>query len=127
MTTLANDPKHDVEATNVVVTAHHLTVDLSDGRTISVPLSWYPRLMHGTPAERSNVEISPVGLHWPELDEDLSIDGIIAGRRSAESAKSLQRWLEFRERGEKVPVRTAPLPDELANELAGMGIDPNER
>jgi hypothetical protein len=127
MTTLANDPKHDIEATNVVVTAHHLTVDLSDGRTISVPLSWYPRLMHGTAAERSNVEISPMGLHWPDLDEDLSIDGIITGRRSAESAKSLQRWLEFRARGEQVPVRTAPLPDELAKELASMGIDPNER
>ncbi len=55
-------------------------VDLSDGRTIGVPLAWYPRLLHATPTQRSAFEISPLGIHWAELDEDISVAGIIAGR-----------------------------------------------
>jgi Protein of unknown function (DUF2442) len=55
-------------------------VELEDGRTIGVPLAWFPRLLHGAPALRDKVEISPGGLHWDELDEDISIAGILAGR-----------------------------------------------
>jgi hypothetical protein len=71
-----------------------LTVDLSDGGTISAPIVWYPRLAHGTPEERGNW--LPVGggegIHWPDLDEDISIDELLVGRRSGESQPSLNRW-----------------------------------
>jgi len=75
-----------------------LVVDLADGRTLSVPLAWYPRLAHGTPAERAEWRLigRGEGIHWPELDEDVSVEGLLAGRRSGESQASLQRWLQSR-------------------------------
>ena len=87
-----------VKARNVVVTDDSLTVDLADGRTISVPLAWYPRLLHGTPKERNTWRLigSGEGIHWPDLDEDLSVAGLVLGRPSGESQRSLQRWLEER-------------------------------
>jgi len=77
-----------------------LTVDLSDGRSIAAPLAWYPRLWHGTPDERSRWRLtgSGQGIHWPELDEDISLEGLILGRPSNESQKSLNRWLAARSR-----------------------------
>jgi hypothetical protein len=85
-------------AQNLTISEDSLTVDLVDGRTIIVPLSWYPRLWHGTPEERNTFEIIGNGtlLHWPDLDEDLSVSGILAGRRSGESQQSLKKWLEKR-------------------------------
>lgn len=85
-------------AVEVRVTDDTLTVDLDDGRTISVPLGWYPRLAHGTPEERAVYEISGAGygLHWPALDEDLSVEGLLFGRPSGESQASFNRWLERR-------------------------------
>ncbi|OGO38163.1 MAG: hypothetical protein A2Z03_04190 [Chloroflexi bacterium RBG_16_56_8] len=85
-------------AQNVAVSDDSLTIDLTDGRTIAAPLSWYPRLWHGTPAERQNFEIIGEGtlIHWPDLDEDLSVTGILAGRRSGESQASLKQWLAQR-------------------------------
>ena len=82
----------------VAGTGDTLTVELSDGRTISVPLSWFPRLTHGTDAERSNWRLigGGDGIHWPDLDEDLSVEGLLAGRRSGESQESLRRWLKRR-------------------------------
>lgn len=74
----------DVEATSEVVTDDTLTVGLADGRTISVPLQWYPRLRHGTPEERANFEIGVFGIHWPDLDEDISTRGLLLGRKSGE-------------------------------------------
>lgn len=59
---------------------YRMWLDLEDGRTLGIPLAWYPRLLHGTPDLREKVEISAVGLHWEELDEDISIAGLIAGR-----------------------------------------------
>jgi hypothetical protein len=59
---------------------HTLWVDLSDGRTIGVPLAWFPRLLHAAPAQRDKVELSRLGLHWEELDEDISVAGLLAGR-----------------------------------------------
>jgi hypothetical protein len=88
----------EAHAQNVEVSEDSITIDLVDGRTIIAPLSWYPRLWYGTPAERNNFEIIGDGaiIHWPDLDEDLSVSGILAGRRSGESQKSLKRWLAAR-------------------------------
>ena len=84
--------------TKVSVSEDTLSVDLDDGRAISVPIGWYPRLAHGTPAERSNVQISGAGfgLHWPELDEDIGIEGLLLGKRSTESSSSFEKWLKQR-------------------------------
>jgi Protein of unknown function (DUF2442) len=88
----------EARARSVTVGEDALTVDLVDGRTIIVPVVWYPRLWHGTPEERRQVELFGDGayLHWPALDEDLTVAGLLAGRRSGESPQSLQRWLEAR-------------------------------
>ncbi len=88
----------EARAQSVTVGEDALTVDLVDGRTIIVPVVWYPRLWHGTPEERQQVELFGDGayLHWPALDEDLTVAGLLAGRRSGESPQSLQRWLEAR-------------------------------
>jgi len=85
-------------ATNVAVTDDTLTVDLSDGRTISVPLAWYPRLAHGTPEERAIWRLigRGEGIHWPQLDDDVSVEGLITGKPSCESQGSLARWIEAR-------------------------------
>jgi hypothetical protein len=71
---------------------------LNDGRTISVPLAWYPRLLHGTREERNNWRFTgdKEGIHWPELDEDVSVSGLLAGKPSGESQSSFKRWLEKR-------------------------------
>jgi hypothetical protein len=73
-------------------------VDLRDGRTVTAPLTWYPRLLHGTIRERRNWRLigGGVGIHWPDLDEDLSVESILAGRPSAESQASLRKWLTNR-------------------------------
>ena len=85
-------------AQGVRVTDEDLVVELADGRTVTVPLAWYPRLLHGTPAERGNWRLigHGEGVHWPDLDEDISIDGLLAGRRSGEAHDSLRRWLDAR-------------------------------
>jgi hypothetical protein len=86
---------------NVVVTEEALTVELVDGRSLSVPLEWYPRLVRATPAERGNWRLigRGEGIHWPELDEDISVNGLLAGRASAESRASLERWMHGRQHG----------------------------
>jgi hypothetical protein len=83
---------------NVMVTDDTLSVDLEDGRTMAAPIGWYPRLAHGTPAERATFQISGAGygIHWPELDEDIGVEGLLLGKRSTESASSFQRWLQQR-------------------------------
>lgn len=88
--------------TNVSVTDDTLTVDLEDGRTIAVPIAWYPRLAHGTPEERARFQISGAGygIHWPELDEDISVEGLVLGKKSGESAASFERWLHRHKRNE---------------------------
>jgi len=93
-----------VRVQRVVVTDDSLTVDLSDGRTVSVPLAWYPRLLHGTPEERSNWRLigDGEGIHWPDLDEDISVEGIILGKLSGESQRSFHRWLKERAKQSKV-------------------------
>jgi len=91
----------DIEVPNamrVEIREDALIVELSDARTISVPLEWYPRLLHGTSAERRNWRLigDGEGINWEDLDEDISVEGLLAGRRSAESQKSFQRWLNSR-------------------------------
>lgn len=91
---------HAALARKVTVSRATLTVELTDGRRVSVPLDWYPRLKHGSAAERKNWELIGAGdgIHWPGLDEDISVDGLLAGRRSGETARSLDRWLTERKR-----------------------------
>jgi hypothetical protein len=89
----------EARAQSVRVSEDALAVDLTDGRRISVPLVWYPRLWYGTEQERNHVEIIGSGtlIHWPDLDEDLSVSGLLAGRRSGESQHSLRKWLDERD------------------------------
>ena len=88
-------------AQRVSLTDDTLVVELVDGRTITVPLTWYPRLAHGTPAERANSRLigEGEGIHWPDVDEDISVEGLLARRRSGETQASLRRWLETRKAG----------------------------
>ena len=76
-----------------------LSVDLSDGRTISVPLGWYPRLEHASPTERANWRLlgKGHGIHWEDIDEDLSVEGLISGKPSGESQASFRKWLDKRQ------------------------------
>ena len=95
MTTLAI--KIDLPyAESVMITEDTLNVDLSDGRTISVPLTWFPRLVHATQEQRDNWRLigRGHGIHWDDIDEDISVEGLIAGRPSGESQSSFKKWLE---------------------------------
>lgn len=85
-------------ATGVVVSDDTLSVDLADGRTIAAPLAWYPRLSHATAQERNSWRLiaSGRGIHWPTLDEDISVDNLLAGQPSAESQSSFKKWLAGR-------------------------------
>ncbi|MBZ5618287.1 MAG: DUF2442 domain-containing protein [Acidobacteriia bacterium] len=88
-------------AQRVTTSDEALAVDLADGRTITVPLAWFPRLSHGSPTERANWRLigGGVGIHWPDLDEDISVESLLAGRRSGETQESLRRWLQARKTG----------------------------
>lgn len=98
------------------VTDSELVVDLEDGRTVSVPLSWYPRLSYATQQEREDFEITREGIHWPQLDEDVSAEMLLAGIKAGESAASLERWHHEMDRRRQAGDRTPwggekPLPD----------------
>lgn len=94
------------KAIAIEVTEDSLTAELHDGRTISVPLSWYPRLVHATPEERNNWELigTGEGIHWPDLDEDLSVEGFLASVPSGESPSGFKRWLEAKQAGLPVNI-----------------------
>jgi Protein of unknown function (DUF2442) len=83
------------DAEGLSVTDDALSVDLSDGRTVTVPLTWFPRLLHGTPAERERWRLigRGEGIRWEALDEDISVESLLAGRPSGESQESLKKWL----------------------------------
>jgi hypothetical protein len=85
-------------AMHVTVTDDKLIVDLADGRSLGVPLAWYPRLVRGTPAERQHWQLLGDGyaIEWPDLDEHIGVEGLLAGRRSGESSQSFERWLATR-------------------------------
>jgi hypothetical protein len=84
------------KAVNVMFTDDYLIVDLEDGRTISIPLMYYPRLYHGSITERENWAIEGEGIHWADLDEDIRTADLLIGLPSAESQESFKRWLEAR-------------------------------
>ncbi len=85
-------------ANQVICTDDKLIVDLTDGRSISIPLDWYPRLLHALPQERQNWQILGDGyaIEWVDLDEHIGIEGLLAGKRSGESQRSFERWLAAR-------------------------------
>lgn len=85
-------------AETVTVTEDTLTVELSDGRSLSVPLAWFPRLVYATLAERKSWRLigRGHGIHWNKLDEDISVEGLLAGKPSGESQASLKKWLSTR-------------------------------
>ena len=91
--TLASSPT----AVGVQISEDTLSVSLSDGRVVGVPISWYPRLSHGLPKHRAVWELIGAGhgIHWPELDEDISIENILLGQPSGEGARSFSRWKEW--------------------------------
>lgn len=99
MTSLTVDLLEVPKIQTIEITDDTLSVDLSDGRTISVPLAWYPRLLHGSVEERNSWRLigSGNGIHWNQLDEDVSVKNIILGQPSGESQKSFQRWLNERQ------------------------------
>ena len=87
---------------HVEVSEESLRVDLADGRTVSVLIAWYPRLLHGTNKERNNWRLigAGEGVHWPDLDEDISLENLLAGNPSGESQRSLKRWLAEQKKGQ---------------------------
>jgi hypothetical protein len=93
--------EHEPLAVDLTVTGESLSLVLADGRSLSVPLAWYPRLAHGTQAERANWHLLGGGyaIEWPDLDEHIGVAGVLAGRRSGESEASFQRWLASRGNG----------------------------
>ena len=93
-------------ATNITATDETLTVALEDGRIVSVPLNWYPRLVHATPEKRNNWELHAASQHiyWEDLDEDISVEDLLVGRRSGERQASFKRWLEARKAGRGVTL-----------------------
>jgi len=86
-------------ATRVTVTDATIDVELKDGRSLSVPLAWYPRLEHATQAERDNRALTGFGLgiHWPDVDEDISVEALVNGTPSNESQAALAKWLKSRQ------------------------------
>ncbi|MBM4054741.1 MAG: DUF2442 domain-containing protein [Planctomycetes bacterium] len=100
-------PEHECLAQKVVFTKDSFIVYLNDGRNISVPIVWYPRLLNSNKQERENYELigDGEGIHWPDIDEDISVEGILAGRRSGESQNSLNKWLKGRI---KIPKKKNP-------------------
>jgi len=90
-------------AERVTITKDSLTVDLSDGRTISVPLAWFPRLLRATQQERKHWKMigKGQGIHWEDIDEDISVEGLLAGRPSGESQSSFKKWLDQRSQRRK--------------------------
>ena len=85
-------------AREVKFTRVALVVALTDGRGLTVPLAWYPRLLHATRREREHYELigEGEGIHWPDLDEDISVEGLLAGRHSQERQESLEKWMKTR-------------------------------
>ena len=88
----------EARAEHVRVDADALVVELTDGRTLAVPLSWYPRLLHASTAEQANWRLigGGAGIHWPELEEDISVRGLLEGKPSGERADSLKQWMQER-------------------------------
>jgi hypothetical protein len=98
----------EILVTQVRATKSALEVEFDDGRSVSLPIAWFPRLLHGSLKERNTWQLNGggYGIHWPLLDEDLSAASLLAGRRSRESAQSFQRWLQVRTRNQRPRARS---------------------
>ncbi len=90
--------EREAQAKAISVSEDELVIELVDGRRVCVPVAWYPRLLHGSELERNTYELMGrgTGIHWPLLDEDISVSGILKGHPSGESKTSLERWLAKR-------------------------------
>ena len=96
----------EIRALNLRFTAKRMTIELPDGRHLSVPLDWFPRLIHASKAERENWILFGDGssIHWPDLDEDTGVDGLLAGRPSGESKRLFSRWLKAKKEGRGLTI-----------------------
>ena len=96
--------EEDPSAVEVSVSSKHLTVELADGRRVLIPLTWYPRLLNASKAERQNWRLLGDGyaIEWPDLDEHIGVEGLLAGHASGESSDSLNRWLATRGKKKKL-------------------------
>ena len=83
---------------HVTITDESLVVELEDGRSLTAPLCWFPRIGYASAAERANWRLigTGVGIHWDDLDEDVSAEGLLLGKRSGESQRSFEQWLANR-------------------------------
>jgi hypothetical protein len=104
MTSLSSEIEQTARASSVRVTDDAITVELEDGRTVSVPTAWFPRLLHATAKERANYQIDDEGVMWPDVEADFSIRGLLLGRKSGESPECFKFWLDNRKKGRRVTV-----------------------
>jgi hypothetical protein len=105
VTSLLAEIEAVARAKSVAVTDQLIAVKFDDGRSISIPTKWYPRLVHATATERANCEIDSYGISWPDVEADFSIRGILLGQKSGEAPESLRFWLNHRRKGQKVTVQ----------------------
>jgi hypothetical protein len=110
-------------ATRVEVSEDTLSVELADGRTIAVPLAWYPRLAHATARERGSWRLlgGGRGIHWPAIDEDISVANLLAGQPSAESQRSFKKWLAGRAKPSRSQKRSRAEPGTTADRGGDAG------
>ncbi len=111
---ISTDKRSEVLATNLRFSQESLIVDLADGRSVTLPLSRYPRLVHPTKQERENWEMlfDGEGFRWPDLDEDLSVDGFVKGRPYGEGKRSFERWLKAKNEGRGLTIPELDAYDE---------------
>ena len=112
--TFSKPDNRDILTVSVGCASEFLIVNLADGRVVSAPLSWYPRLVHATQAERDNWQLEGGGssIHWPDLDEDIGVDGLLAGRPSGEGKWSFARWLKAKQEGRGLTIPELDAYDE---------------
>ena len=120
MNTLVNEKS--VEPVGVEVSKKVLAIELADGRSVSAPAQWFPRVARGTPKEWANFELLFSGVHWPDLNEDISIEGLLRGEKSGESPASIERWLKYRALEKKEPVTELPPDPKLTREFERVGV-----
>jgi hypothetical protein len=128
-TPVSRSEPRSARAVDVKVSRQALTVDLADGRTLVVPITWFPRLLHGTPSERSHWRLigGGEGVHWPNLDEDVSVEGLLAGLPSRESQPSLKRWLARRDERHDMLCRGRPARKRPGTALGHLDTPPAGR
>ena len=112
--TISEIEAQEVRALQLRLTAETLTLELSDGRQLSVPLDWYPRLIYASQTERENWVLFGDGssIHWPDLDDDIGVDGLLAGKPSGESKRSFERWLKAKGEGRGLTIPELDAYDE---------------